>query len=122
MRTLACWALILAMMCVQLPAQPATDARHAEKIRNRVTHALEHHYVVSVETADHRQFQGLVSEIQPDHFVLALQGHTTTLTYAEVEQIKWQQHMPRPVLAVLAGTAVAGVLYGVLHLLLAKNG
>jgi hypothetical protein len=120
MRTLVCWALTLALMCVQLRAQPETDA-HAEKIRTRVTHALEHHYVVSIETADHRQFQGLVSEIQPDHFVLSLQGHTTTLTFAEVERITWQQHTTRIVATVIAGAAFAGVLYAVVHLL-AKNG
>jgi hypothetical protein len=121
MRALVCWALTLALMCVQLRAQPVTDAKQAEKIRTRVTHALEHHYLVSIETADHRQFQGLVSEIQPDHFVLSLQGHTTTLTYAEVERITWQQHTARIIATVLVGAAFAGVLYGVVHLL-AKNG
>jgi hypothetical protein len=121
MRTLVCWALILAVMCVQLRAQPVTDLKHAEKIRTRVTHALEHHYVVSIETADHRQFQGLVSEIQPDHFVLSLQGHTTTLTYADVERITWQRNRTRIIVTVIVGAAFAGVIYGVVHLL-AKNG
>jgi hypothetical protein len=109
-------------MSAQLAAQPAPDAEHAQKIKSRAAYALDHHRFVAVETADHRRFQGLVSETQPDSFVLTLQGRTTTLTYAEVERISWQQHMPRPVVAVLVAVPVAIGLYVILHLLLAKNG
>jgi hypothetical protein len=77
---------------------------------------------VAVETRDHRSFQGLVSETQSDGFVLALQGHTTALSYAEVERVSWQRHMPRPVVAVIVGATVAIALYGLVHLLLARNG
>jgi len=117
MKTLVCWALTLALMCVQLQAQPATDPKHAEKIRIRATRALEHRYVVSVETSDHRQFQGLVSEIQPDHFVLALQGHRTTLTYVEVERVKWRwnTNTTRIVLTVIAGAGFAAAIYVAVH-------
>jgi hypothetical protein len=122
MRRLAGWALILALIPAQLTAQTAPDPKHAEKIKERAAHALDHHCLVTVETTDHRQLQGLVSETQGDHLVLALQGHTTTLAYADVERITWHQHMPRPVVAVIAAAAVAGGLYAVVHLLLAKNG
>ncbi len=122
MRKLVSVGVVLALMSAQLMADPATDARHAQKIRIKADQALEHHRVVTVETADHRRLQGLVSETQPDHFVLIFEGRTTTLTYAEVERITWPQHMPRPVVAALTGLAVAGVLYGVVHLLLARNG
>jgi len=122
MRTLVCWALILALMSAQLAGQSTPDAEHAQKIRIRVAYALDHHRLVAVETADHRRFQGLISETQPDHFVLALQGRATTLTYAEVARVTWQQHVPRPVVAALLGVAVAGALYGLVHLLLAKYG
>jgi hypothetical protein len=88
----------------------------------RANYALDHVRFVAVETADHRRFHGLVSETQADGFVLLLESRTTTSTYAEVEHITWQHHMPRPVVAVLAGAAVAGALYALVHLLLAKNG
>jgi hypothetical protein len=122
MRTFVGWALIFTMLSAPLAAQPAADQKHAEKVRSRAAYALEHRCDVTVETVDHRQLQGLVSETQADHFVLVLQGRTTTLTYAEVDRITWRQHMPRPVVAALTGIAVAGVLYAVVHLLLAKNG
>jgi hypothetical protein len=122
MRRIVCWALIVAVMSSPLAAQTAPDARHAEKVKSRAAYALDHNLVVAVETSDHRQLQGLVSETQPDQFVLALQGHTTALTYSEVESITWHRHMPRLVVAVIGGAAVAGGLYAVVHLLLEKNG
>ena len=122
MRTFVCWALLLALISPHLAAQPVPDAKREQKIRTRAAYALDHHRFVAVETADHRQFQGLVSETQPDHFVLVLQGRTTTLTYAEVDRISWQQHMPRPVVAVVVATGVALGLYFILNHLLAKNG
>jgi ABC-type Fe3+-siderophore transport system permease subunit len=122
MRRLICRALIFSLMSMQLAAQPATDARHAQKIRTRAIYALDHHRFVAVETADHRRFQGLVSETRSDRFVLVLQGQTTTLTYAEAERITWRHHMPRAVVAVVVGAAVAGALYALVYLLLEKNG
>jgi NADPH-dependent curcumin reductase CurA len=122
MKRLACWALILAIASAPLSAQTAQDASHAQKIKARAAWALDHHRIVTVDTTDHRQLQGLVSETQPDHFVLALQGHTTTLAYTEVERIAWHQHVSRPVVAAATGIAVGVVLYVVLHALLAKNG
>ena len=77
---------------------------------------------MAVETKDQCRFQRLVSETESDHFVLALQGRTTALTYAELERITWQQQMPRPVVAVLVGAAVVAAFYGIVHALLAKNG
>jgi hypothetical protein len=126
MRTFICCALILALASGQVAAQPAPgpnhDPKHEEKIRARVANALDHHRFVAVETTDQRRFQGLVSEAESDHFVLALQGQTTTLTYAEVQRITWQQHVPRPIVAVAVATGVALALYGILNALLAKNG
>jgi hypothetical protein len=122
MKSLLCWTLTLALFSTQLAAQAAPDARHNEKIKARAAKALENHRLVTVETFDHRQLQGLVSETQPDHFVLALQGQATTLTYAEVQRIGWHEHMPKPLLAAIVGLAVAGTLYAIVDLTLSKNG
>jgi hypothetical protein len=122
MRRLIGWALIVAMAATPLAAQNAPNTDRAEKIRARAAWALDHHRLVTVETTDHRQLQGLVSETQPDSFGLALQGHTTTLAYTEVERITWHQHMPKPVVAAITAAAVAGGLYLIVHFTLAKNG
>jgi hypothetical protein len=122
MRRLIGWALILALVATPLAAQNTAGTDHADKIRARAAYALDHHCLVAVVTTDRRQLQGLVSETQADHFVLALQGHTTMLAYAEVARITWHQHMPRPAVAVITAAAVAGGLYLIVHFALAKNG
>jgi hypothetical protein len=122
MRTLVCWISIVALASAQMAAQPAPDPNHVQKIRDRAVNALDHHRFVAVETADHRRLQGVVSEADPDRFVLALQGRNTTLTYAEVERIIWPHHVSRPVVAAITGVAVGVVLFVILHALLEKNG
>jgi hypothetical protein len=127
MRTPICWGLvlwisILAVSSPQLRAQSAPDAHHEQKIRARAVDALNHHRSVAVVTADHRSLQGVVSEADPDKFVLAFEGRTTTLTYAEVERISWPHHVSRPVVAGVTGVAVGVALYFILHALLEKNG
>jgi hypothetical protein len=119
MKRLACWASIVTLTCAPLWPQPAN---HDEKIKSKVSYALEHHFAVSVETTTHRQFQGLVSEAEPDHFVLALQGQRTTFTYTEVERLSWQHHVPRPLAAVIAAAAVSVGLFLIVHFTLEKNG
>jgi hypothetical protein len=121
MRRLICRALIAALISTPLAAQSAPDS-HTEKIKSRAAYALDRHFVVTVETTDHRQLQGLVSETEGDHFVLALQGHTTPLAYTDVERIAWHQHVPRPLVAGVTVVAVSVALYFILHALLAKNG
>jgi hypothetical protein len=110
------------LLPVQLAAQTAPDAKHDQKIRARAAYALDHHRLVTVETADQRELQGLVTETESDHFVLALQGRATTLTYAEVQRIAWEKHWPRPIVAAIVGLAVAGALYAIVDLTLSKNG
>jgi hypothetical protein len=121
-RALIFQILIFALATAQLAAQPAPDARHDQKIKTRAAYALDHHRLVTVDTADRRQLQGLVTEAETDHFVLALQGQSTTLAYAEVDRISWQKHMPRPLVAAIVGVAVAGTMYAIVVLTLSKNG
>ena len=52
----------------------------------------------------------------------SFQAYVRRRLVAEVERITWEQHVPRPVVAAIVGAAVAGALYGLVHLLLAKNG
>lgn len=61
MRKVVAWALIVAIVWTPLAAHTAPDAKHVEKIKTRAAYALGHHCLVTVETTDRRQLQGLVS-------------------------------------------------------------
>jgi hypothetical protein len=109
--------LVVALVSTRLLAHPAPDPVHAAQIQKKVAVSVRHHYLVAVETYDHRQLQGSVSEAQTDRFVLTHQGRSTTLTYAEVEKISWPGGVSRELKAVIAAAAVAGGLYLAVRLL-----
>jgi 3-keto-L-gulonate-6-phosphate decarboxylase len=110
-------ALVVALASASLWAGPDPDPAHAAQIRKRVAESVRHHYLVVVETYDHRQLQGSVSEAQADSFVLTHQGRSTTLTYAEIEKISWSSWGNRELKAVIAAVAIAGGLYLAVRLL-----
>ncbi len=86
-KILACF-LMLTISCSQLWAGPGPDQKHIDKVKRKVTECLEKDRRVSVKTYDDRAFQGSVSEAGADHFVLTNEGRSTTLTYADVKNIK----------------------------------
>ena len=112
-------AAVLIVAWMGLPALPgqAPDQKHIEIIQKKIAESIRQHVLVTVETYQDRLLQGSVSEAQADHFVLILQGASTTLTYAEVKNVTWKTHVSKHVWAVVAGAAVAGALYGLVRLL-----
>jgi 3-keto-L-gulonate-6-phosphate decarboxylase len=115
-RFLSC-VLVVALASSTLLAGPGPDPSRVAQIQKKVADSVRHHRLVVVETYDHRQLQGSVSEAQADKFILTHQGRSTTLTYDEVEKISWSSGVPREVKAVIAAVAVAGGLYLALRLL-----
>ena len=126
MKWLASWVLIAALTCSPLWADagpdPNPDPNHVANIQKRVADSIRHHRIVVVETFDHRQLQGSVSEAQPDGFVLSNHGRSTTLTYAEVDKVTWSTHVPREVWALVGAAGIAAALYGLVRLLGGLNG
>ena len=117
MREFISCVLVVALVTANLLADPAPDPAHAAQIQKRVAESVRHHYLVVVETYDHRQLQGSVSEAQSDSFVLTHQGRSTTLTYAEVAKISWSSGISRELKAAIAAGAVVGGLYLAVRLL-----
>jgi hypothetical protein len=117
MKKLVSLLLVASLACSSLWADQTPNQQHIDKIRKRVADSVAYHRIVFVATYDHRQLQGIVSEAEADSFVLSIQGRSTTLSYGEVERVKWRGQTPRVVWAVVGAVAISAALYGLVVLL-----
>jgi hypothetical protein len=86
------------------------DAKHAAKIREKVSQYLDDGRHVSVETTDSRKFAGTIVNAGPDDFVLTNAAGQVTLNYSEVKKIK--APMDTHTRGVIVTLAVLGGLFG----------
>lgn len=117
MRKLSVCLLIFTVTCPALWAGGDADPQQIAKIKKKVAACLEHERSVTIETYDDRLWRGSVSEAGADTFVLAYNGRSNSLKYADVRKIKWPSEVSKQVKVAIGATAVVGVLVVVLVLI-----
>jgi hypothetical protein len=109
MKELVSCLLVFTLMCPALWSDPVPNQKHIDHIQKKISESITQHRIVVIDTYDHRRLQGLVSEADADGFVLAIQGTSTTLKYAQVEKVGWS---PR-VVSTVGNAAKFGIVAGV---------
>ncbi len=95
------------------------DQKHVEKIKNQAAKYLDSGNHVSVETYDHHQFGGTITQTTPDGLVLTNAAGSTTLSYSDVKKIKSPMN-PHKRSAIIGAAIMAG-LFGLLFGALASD-
>src|ERR1035438_1340113 len=120
MKRLVSCLLVFTLTCPALWSDPVPNQKHIDRIQKKISESITQHRIVVIDTYDHRRLQGLVSEAQSDGFVLAIQGTSTTLKYAEVEKVgSASRVVSRVGKAAIIGT-LAGVAFIVVLLLVVR--
>jgi hypothetical protein len=88
------------------------DAKHAAKIREKVSQYMDDGRHVSVETTDSRKFAGTIVKAGPDDFVLTNASGQVAFNYSDVKKIK--APMDQHTRGVIVTLAVLGGLFGTL--------
>jgi hypothetical protein len=101
---------LVVLLCSSLWATNSPDDKHVERIRKEITKAFNCSCRIVVETDDQRRLQGLVSEVQPDNFVLTISGRSTTLAYVDVKAVFRPKHL-------MIAAGISATLYGLVRLI-----
>ena len=108
MKRLASCLLVFTLACPALWSAPVPNQKHINHIQKKISESITQHRSVAIDTYDHRQLHGLVTEADADGFALAIQGTSTTLKYAEVEKVG----LSTPVVSRMAKAVIAGSIAG----------
>ena len=92
------------------------DPKHVDKIKIQAAKYLDSGNHVSVETYDHHQFGGTITQTTPDGLVLTNAAGSTTLSYNDVKKIKspMNQHKKGAIVGAAIMAGLFGLLFGAL--------